>query len=63
MNHPFRLVTLVLIGCLAGCDNPKPLSELTCEDSPVGRTKEEQTAIADACFRAGSFKKSSGKEW
>lgn len=61
------LGALALIFLLTGCDKPKPsaeaLAKLTCEDSPNGRSKEEQTAIADACFRGGSFKKSSGRTW
>ncbi|MBA2710168.1 MAG: entry exclusion lipoprotein TrbK [Tatlockia sp.] len=62
MKH--RLVTpLLLLSLLTGCDKPKPLTELTCADSPVGRSKEEQIAIGDACFRRGTFTKSSGKGW
>lgn len=61
------VVALTLIFLLTGCDSPKPsaemLAKLTCKDDPKGRSKEEQTAIADACFRGGSFKKSSGIEW
>jgi len=53
----------VLIGIISACDKPKSVAQLTCKDSPVGRTKAEQMAIADACFLGGSFKKSSGKEW
>lgn len=58
-----HLMALLLIGLLSGCKEPKPVTELTCKDSPKGRPKAEQTAIADACFRQGSFKKSSGMEW
>ncbi len=58
------VLALVLSGLLAACsESPKPVAELTCQDSPQGRSKEEQTAIADACFRQGGFKKSSGREW
>jgi len=59
-----HLMALLLIGLLTGCDQPsKSTAELTCKDDPEGRSKAEQTAIADACFRQGSFKKSSGMEW
>ncbi len=62
MNQSHVMV-LLLIGLLSGCEAPKPVNELTCKDSPTGRPKVEQMAIADACFRQGSFKKSSGMEW
>lgn len=59
-----HLMALLLAGLLTGCgESPKPATELTCKDSPTGRSKAEQTLIADACFRQGSFKKSSGMEW
>ena len=59
-----HLMALLLVGLLSGCDQPpKPATELNCKDSPKGRPKAEQTAIADACFRQGSFKKNSGMEW
>jgi entry exclusion lipoprotein TrbK len=59
-----QLLTLLLLGLLSGCNQPcKPVTELNCKDSPVGRPKVEQIAIADACFRQGRFKKSSGREW
>lgn len=59
-----HLMALLLVGLLTSCDQPsKPATELTCKDSPTGRSKAEQTLIADACFRQGSFKKSSGMEW
>lgn len=58
------LVVLILAGLLSGCGKPKTdLTKLTCNDDPAGPTKEEQMAIADACFRGGSFKKSSGIQW
>ncbi|WP_133137719.1 entry exclusion lipoprotein TrbK [Legionella rowbothamii] len=59
-----HLMAWLLVGLLTGCDQPpKPTAELTCKDSPTGRSKAEQTLIADACFRQGNFKKSSGMEW
>ena len=59
-----HLIAVLLVGLLSGCDQPpKPATELTCKDSPYGRSKAEQTLIADACFRQGSFKKSAGMEW
>ena len=58
-----HLIALLLLGLLSGCEEAKPTTELTCKDSPKGRSKVEQTIIADACFRQGSFKKSSGMEW
>lgn len=57
------LFALILAGLLGGCEQSKPLKELTCEDDPKGRSKAEQMAIGDACFRRGSFHKSSGREW
>ena len=56
-------LAVTLMCLLSGCDNPKPVAALTCKDDPTGRSKEEQMAIGDACFRGGSFKKSSGKVW
>ena len=63
MNQSY-LMALLLVGLITGCDQPpKPATELTCKDSPYGRSKTEQTAIAEACFRQGKFEKSSGMEW
>lgn len=56
-------LAMTLMCLLSGCDNSKPVKELTCKDDPTGRSKEEQMAIGDACFRGGSFKKSSGRMW
>ncbi len=60
-----QVIACVLAGLLFGCDQPEQPKaiELSCNDSPQGRSKAEQTAIADACFRQGRFKKSSGMEW
>ena len=64
MKKAVALAVAVTLMCLlSGCENPKPVAELTCKDDPTGRSKEEQMAIGDACFRGGSFKKSSGKVW
>ncbi len=41
----------------------KHLASLTCVSSKQGRDKEELQAIADACFKRGSYHKSSGKQW
>lgn len=57
------ILTLTLMCFLSGCEKPKPLKELTCADDPKGRSKAEQMAIGDACFRRGSFHKSSGHQW
>ncbi|WP_367607882.1 hypothetical protein [Legionella sp. W05-934-2] len=64
--------SLVLLTCLlSGCDSAETkakkkaahLASLTCSSSKEGRTKEELQAIADACFKGGSYTKSSGKQW
>lgn len=57
------LLALILTSLLSGCEQSKPLKELTCKDDPKGRSKAEQMAIGDACFRRGSFHKSSGRTW
>ncbi|QBS13498.1 entry exclusion lipoprotein TrbK [Legionella geestiana] len=58
------ILCLILTGALAGCDSSKPSGRpLTCADSPQGRSKAEQMEIGEACFRGGSFKKSSNREW
>ncbi len=59
----FIVLTYLLTGCEGEQAKTESLSKLTCKDSPIERSKEEQTAIADACFRSGNFVKSSGKEW
>ncbi|KTD64441.1 hypothetical protein [Legionella spiritensis] len=61
----------LLVGLLSGCDSAETkvrkkaahLASLTCESSKQGRTKEELQAIADACFKRGSYSKSSGMKW
>jgi hypothetical protein len=68
------VVSLVILSCitsLMGCESAQTkerrrleaLSKLTCESSKENRTHEELVAIGDACFRSGSFVKSSGKKW
>ncbi|RUR14257.1 hypothetical protein [Legionella sp. km772] len=65
------LSILVLTCVLSGCDSAKTtaqkktphLTSLSCDSSREGRTKEELQAIGDACFRGGSYSKSSGKRW
>ncbi|HAT1130438.1 TPA: hypothetical protein NR353_001611 [Legionella pneumophila] len=61
------LFIIVLTGVLSGCDNAetkaKHLASLTCNSPRDNRTQEELQAIGDACFRSGSYSKSSGKEW
>ena len=65
-------VSLALLVCLlSGCDSAETkarkkiahLASLTCESPKQGRTKEELQAIADACFKRGSYSKSSGIKW
>lgn len=69
-----KLTTLliVLVTCMiSGCDNTANnaekdrahLASLTCHSSKAGRSKQELQAIADACFKQGSYTKSSGKKW
>lgn len=59
-----RVLALILISLLSGCDNAKPSEKpLSCKDNPKGRTQAEQRVIAESCFRSGSFKKSSGIHW
>jgi len=56
---------------LAGCESQqtkalkkaKQLAQLTCESSREGRSTEELQAIGDACFRKGSFQKSTPQSW
>ena len=65
-------VSVALVACLlSGCDSAETkarnkaahLASLTCESSKAGRTNEELQAIADACFKRGSYSKSSGIQW
>lgn len=56
---------------LTGCDNAEVkehkrlqhLASLTCNSSKAGRSQEELQAIADACFKGGSFHKSKEYKW
>ncbi|HAT9660784.1 TPA: hypothetical protein OO122_001711 [Legionella pneumophila] len=65
------LSIMVLTCVLSGCDSVETtaqkkaehLAALTCDSSREERTKEELQAIGDACFRGGSYSKSSGKTW
>lgn len=66
------LLSIGLGACLlTGCESNeakqqarlKHLASLTCESSKQGRDKEELQAIADACFKGGSYHKSSGQQW
>ena len=66
-----NLSLALLVGLLSGCENAETkarkkaehLASLTCDSSKQGRTKEELQAIADACFKRGSYSKSSGTKW
>ena len=69
-----KLVFLILgiSACLlTGCqsieekqeERKKHLASLTCQSSKEGKDKEELQAIADACFKGGSFTKSKHMEW
>lgn len=61
----------LLVSLLSGCDsaetkarkNAAHLASLTCESSKENRTKAELQAIEDACFKRGSYSKSSGLRW
>lgn len=65
------LSIMILTCVLSGCDSAETtaqkkaehLAALTCDSSREERTKEELQAIGDACFRGGSYSKSSGKTW
>jgi hypothetical protein len=61
------ILTYLLVSCESTENKTKKkaehLASLTCESSRDGRTAEEMQAIGDACFRRGSYTKSSGKEW
>ena len=65
-------LSIMVFACvLSGCDSAETkagqktehMASLTCDSSREGRTKEELQAIGDACFRGGSYSKSSGKKW
>lgn len=57
----------LLTGCQSEvqkqAERKKHLASLTCQSSKEGRDKEELQAIADACFKGGSFTKSKHMEW
>ncbi|WP_131794024.1 hypothetical protein [Fluoribacter gormanii] len=65
------LSVALLAFLLTGCDSTEMkarkkaeyLASLTCDSSKEGRTADELQAIADACFKGGSYSKSSGKKW
>ncbi|HAT3978663.1 TPA: hypothetical protein KLD78_001509 [Legionella pneumophila] len=65
------LSIMVFAFVLSGCDSTETkakkkaeyLASLTCDSPREGRTQEELQAIGDACFRGGSYSKSSGKKW
>ncbi|HAU1321512.1 TPA: hypothetical protein F8R96_11265 [Legionella pneumophila] len=65
-------LSIMIVACvLSGCDSAESkaqkkaehLASLTCSSPREGRTQEELQAIGDACFRGGSYSKSSGKKW
>lgn len=58
------LIIVLMASCMAACNEDKPKAiALTCKDSPDGRTRAEQQAIADACFLGGKFTKSPERSW
>ncbi|WP_408072892.1 hypothetical protein ACJEHO_08750 [Legionella pneumophila] len=65
-------LSIMVVACvLSGCDSAESkaqkkaehLAALTCSSPREGRTQEELQAIGDACFRGGSYSKSSGQTW
>jgi uncharacterized protein YceK len=65
-------LSIALLACLlSGCDSVETkarkkaahLASLTCDSSKEGRAKDELQSIADACFKRGSYSKSSGIKW
>jgi hypothetical protein len=65
-------LSIVVLACLlSGCDSSETkakkkaahLATLTCKSSRDGRSTEELQAIGDACFKRGSYSKSSGHKW
>ena len=62
MQHS-GLVMVLLLSALAGCEQKPADKTLICTDAPARHSKAEQRALADACFRRGSFKKSTVQEW
>lgn len=64
----FSLVVIMCAVVVSGCDSSEAkkaqhLASLTCDSSREHRSQEELQAIGDACFRSGSFTKSSGYKW
>lgn len=67
----FMLLMGVAAFFLVGCESDqakaeskaKQLAQLTCDSSREGRSQEELQAIGDACFRKGSFQKSTPQSW
>ncbi|HAT1659264.1 TPA: hypothetical protein I8Y75_001380 [Legionella pneumophila] len=65
------LSIMVVVCVLSGCGSAESkaqkkaehLASLTCSSPREDRTQEELQAIGDACFRGGSYSKSSGKKW
>ena len=65
------LSIMAFVCLLSGCDSTESkamkkaehLTSFTCDSPREGRTQEELQAIGDACFRGGSYSKSSGKQW
>lgn len=68
-----KIMMLLAVAAFAmtGCESQqakadrkaKQLAQLTCESSREGRSTEELQVIGDACFRKGSFKKSTHQSW
>jgi len=65
-------LSVALLACLlSGCDSTETkamkkavhLASLSCDSAKEGRSQEELQAIADACFKRGSYSKSSGIRW
>ncbi|ABQ56704.1 hypothetical protein [Legionella pneumophila] len=65
-------LSIMVFACLlSGCESTETkarkksehLASLTCDSPREGHTKEELQAIVEACFRGGSYSKSSGKKW
>ncbi|NCT57183.1 MAG: hypothetical protein GW760_05675 [Legionella sp.] len=66
------LLSVALLACLlSGCDSAETkatkkaahLASLTCDSAKAGRSQEELQAIGDACFKRGSYSKSSSIRW
>lgn len=67
LSLSIMMFACVLSGCGGTEANAKKkaahLASLSCDSSREGRSQEELQAIGDACFRGGSYSKSSGKKW